>query len=155
MIAAQSAIWRIEEYASAGIAWRRVEEEVRSPKPILAEEISENPCCSGNREGLDGFAPSGMTVGIRDNQRYPHEQHKDQEHHCQQAGGEKCHSIGKKSHGRECEQNSRRYRPKHLTWRKPLRNKMGGSAKINRLFESKGSGTDAQKDAADPIKRFR
>ena len=33
-------------------------------KPILAEEISENPCCSGNREGLDGFAPIRMTVGI-------------------------------------------------------------------------------------------
>jgi hypothetical protein len=26
-------------------------------KPILAEEISENPCCSGNRESLDVFAP--------------------------------------------------------------------------------------------------
>jgi hypothetical protein len=50
-----------------------VEEELRSPMPILAEEISENPCCSGNREGLDGFAPSGMTVGVRDKQRYPHE----------------------------------------------------------------------------------
>jgi len=29
------------------------------------------------------------------------------------------------------------------------------SAKINRLFEGKGSGTDAQKNAADPMKRFR
>jgi hypothetical protein len=60
----------------------------------------------------------------------------------------------KKSHSRQCEQNSRRYRPKHLSWRKPLRNKIGGSAKINRGFEGKGSGTDAQKNAADPIKHF-
>src|SRR6266849_10796089 len=42
-------------------------------KPILAEEISENPRCSGNREGLGGFAPIRMIVGIRKNQRYPHE----------------------------------------------------------------------------------
>ena len=42
-------------------------------KPILAEEISENPRCSGNREGLGGFAPIRMIVGIRENQRYPHE----------------------------------------------------------------------------------
>ena len=42
-------------------------------KPILAEEISENPCCSGNREGLGGFAPIRMTAGIRKKQRYPHE----------------------------------------------------------------------------------
>jgi len=26
-------------------------------KPILAEEISENACGSGNREGFDDFAP--------------------------------------------------------------------------------------------------
>ena len=32
---------------------------------------------------------------------------------------------------------------------------MGGSVKINRLFEGKGSDTEAQKNAADPIKRFR
>ena len=42
-------------------------------KPILAEEISENPRCSGNREGLGGFAPIRMIVGIRKKQRYPHE----------------------------------------------------------------------------------
>jgi hypothetical protein len=42
-------------------------------KPILAEEIGENPRCSGNREGLGGFAPIRMIVGIRKNQRYPHE----------------------------------------------------------------------------------
>ena len=42
-------------------------------KPILAEEISENPRCSGNREGFGGFAPIRMTVGIRKKQRYPHE----------------------------------------------------------------------------------
>ncbi len=40
---------------------------------LLAEEIGENPCCSGNREGLDGFAPIRMTAGIRKKQRYPHE----------------------------------------------------------------------------------
>jgi hypothetical protein len=32
-------------------------------EPMLAEEISENPCSSGNREGLDGFAPIRMTAG--------------------------------------------------------------------------------------------
>jgi hypothetical protein len=32
-------------------------------KPILAEEISENPCCSGNREGLGDFAPIRMIGG--------------------------------------------------------------------------------------------
>jgi hypothetical protein len=42
-------------------------------KPILAEEISENPYCSGNLEGLGVFAPIRMIVGIRKNQRYPHE----------------------------------------------------------------------------------
>jgi hypothetical protein len=42
-------------------------------KPILAEEISENPRCSGNREGLGGFAPILMIVEIRKKQRYPHE----------------------------------------------------------------------------------
>jgi hypothetical protein len=41
-------------------------------KPILAEEIGEYPCCSGNREGLDGFAPIRMTAGSRKQQRYPH-----------------------------------------------------------------------------------
>ena len=123
-------------------------------KPMLAEKISENPRCSGNREGLGGFAPIRMIVGIRKNQRYPHEYPKNHEHHCQKASREKWHSIRKKSHSRQCEQNSRRYCPKHLSWRKPLRNKIGGSAKINRLFEGKGSGTDAQENAADPIKRF-
>jgi hypothetical protein len=42
-------------------------------KPILAEEISENPYCSGNLEGLGVFTPIRMTVGIRKNQRYPHQ----------------------------------------------------------------------------------
>jgi hypothetical protein len=42
-------------------------------RPILAEKISENPCCSGNREGLGVFAPIRMIVGIRKKQRYPHE----------------------------------------------------------------------------------
>jgi hypothetical protein len=42
-------------------------------KPLLAEEIRENPCCSGNRESFDGFAPIRMTAGIRKKQRYPHE----------------------------------------------------------------------------------
>ena len=31
---------------------------------------------------------------------------------------------------------------------------MGGSVKINRLLEGEGSGTDAKRDAADPIKQF-
>lgn len=44
-----------------------------SLRPTLAEEISENPCCSGNREGLGVFAPIRMIVEIRKNQRYPHE----------------------------------------------------------------------------------
>ena len=123
-------------------------------KPILAEEISENPCGSGNRESLGDFAPIRMTAGSRNKQRYPHEQAKDNEHQCEQASGEKRDSIRKKSQSREREQNSGRYRPKHLTWRKPLRNKNGGSVEICRLFEGKGSGTDAQKNAADPIKRF-
>src|SRR5271157_1049164 len=123
-------------------------------KPILAEEISENPCCSGNREGLGVFAPIRMIVGIREKQRYPHEYPKDHEHHCQKASREKCHSIRKKSHSRKCEQNSRRYRPKHLSWRNPLRDKFGGSVKIKRLFEGKGSGTDAQKNAADAMKPY-
>src|SRR5207249_12314878 len=95
-----------------------------------------------------------MTAGIRKKQRYPHEEPKDHKHHGQQASGEKRHSIRKKRHSRECERNSRRYRPKHLTGRKPLRNKTGGSVKINRLFEGKGSDTHAQKNAADPFKRF-
>ena len=64
-------------------------------KPELAEEIRENPCCSGNREGLCGFAPIRMIVGIRNKQRYPHEYPKDHEHHCQKASREKCHSIRK------------------------------------------------------------
>jgi hypothetical protein len=42
-------------------------------KPILAEEIRENPYCSGNLEGLGVFAPIRMIVGIRKNQRYPHQ----------------------------------------------------------------------------------
>jgi hypothetical protein len=42
-------------------------------KPILAEEISENPRCSGNREGLGGFAPIRRIVGTRKKQWYPHE----------------------------------------------------------------------------------
>jgi hypothetical protein len=33
-------------------------------KPILAQEISENPRCSGDREGLDVFEPIRMIVGI-------------------------------------------------------------------------------------------
>src|SRR5260370_39551223 len=123
-------------------------------KPKRAEKISENPCRSGNREGLGEFAPIRMTAGIREKQRYPHEQPKDQEHHRQQASCEKCQSIRKKSHSRKCEQNSGRYRPKHLTGRNPLRNKIGGSAKIKRLFEGKGNSTDAQQNAGDPIKVF-
>jgi hypothetical protein len=39
----------------------------------FAEEVSENPCCPGNREGLGGFVPICMIVRIRKNQRYPHE----------------------------------------------------------------------------------
>src|SRR5208282_1399937 len=121
---------------------------------VLAEEISENPCCSGNREGLDGFAPIGMTAGIGKKQRYPHDEPKEDEHQCEQASGEKRHSIRKKSQSRECEENSGRYRPKHLTWRNPLGHKNGGIGKIKRLFERKGSGTDAHKNAADPILRL-
>src|SRR5208282_2763496 len=123
-------------------------------QPMLAEEIGENPCCSGNREGLDGFAPIRMTAGIGKKQRNPHEQAKEDEHQCEQASGEKRDLIRKKSHSGECEENSGRYRPKHLAGRKPLGNKAGGRAKIKRLFEGKGSGTDAQKNAANPMKRF-
>src|SRR5579859_2011193 len=121
-------------------------------KANLAEEISENPCCSGNREGLGGFAPIRMTAGIRKKQRHPHEQPKEHEHHGQQASGEKRHSIGKKSHSRECEQNSRGYRPRHLTWWKPLGNQTGGGVKIERLFEGKRSDTDAHENATDAMK---
>lgn len=42
-------------------------------KSILAEEIRENPYCSANRESLGVFAPIRLTVGLRKNQRYPHE----------------------------------------------------------------------------------
>jgi hypothetical protein len=42
-------------------------------KPVLAMEIGENPCCSGNSEGLGVFAPIRIIVGIRNKQRYPHE----------------------------------------------------------------------------------
>src|SRR5580658_1766587 len=118
-----------------------------SLRPMLAEEISENPCCSGNRESLGVFAPVRMTVGVRNNQRYPHEEPKAHDHPCHEANRDKRHSIRKQSHGRECEQNSRRYRPKHLRGRNPLRNEIGGSAKIERLFEGKGSDTNAEKNA--------
>src|SRR5580692_11873386 len=118
---------------------------------ILAEEINDNPCCSGNREGLDGLAPIRMVAGIGKQQRYPHKQPKEHEHHCQKASGEKRHAIGKKSHGRERKENSGRYGPEHLTGRKPFGNKTGGRVKIKCLFEGKGSGTQAQKNAADVI----
>src|SRR5690349_10633589 len=95
-----------------------------------AGEVSENPCCPGNLEGLGAFAPIRMIAGIRKKQRYPHDQPKDHEHQCEQASREKRLSIGKKSHSRECEQPGRRYRPKHLAWRKPLRNQTGGSVEI-------------------------
>jgi hypothetical protein len=41
--------------------------------PMLAEEVSENPCRSGNGEGLGGFVPIRVIVGIRKKQWYPHE----------------------------------------------------------------------------------
>ena len=40
---------------------------------LLGEEISNNPYCSSNREGLGVFTPIRMIVAIRKNQRYPHE----------------------------------------------------------------------------------
>ena len=52
-------------------------------KLILAEEISKNPCCSGNRECLGGLAPIRMIVGIRKKQWHPNEQTKDHEHQCE------------------------------------------------------------------------
>ncbi len=42
-------------------------------EPIVAEEIRENPCGSGDREGFGEFAPIRMTVRTRKNQRHPHE----------------------------------------------------------------------------------
>jgi hypothetical protein len=33
-------------------------------KPILAEEIGENPACAGNRESLGVFGPIRMIVRI-------------------------------------------------------------------------------------------
>ena len=59
-------------------------------KAILAEEIGENPCCSGNRKGFGDFAPIRMIAGI-------HEQPKDQEHHGQQASRYDLLDIGRKS----------------------------------------------------------
>ncbi len=122
---------------------------------MLAQEISENPGGSGDREGLDEFRPISMTVGIRKKQRYPYEQPKHHEHQCQQANREKCHSIRKKRKGSEPEQNGRRYRPKYLTWWNPCRNKLGRSVKIKRLFERKGGGRDAKKNTAEPIQWSR
>jgi len=40
-------------------------------KPIPAEEIGEDPCCSGNREGLGEFTPMHMIAGIGKEQRNP------------------------------------------------------------------------------------
>jgi hypothetical protein len=61
----------------ASRALRMSRSEPRPPgvviKPMLAEEISENPCGSGNREGLGEFAPIRMTMGSRKKQRYPDE----------------------------------------------------------------------------------
>lgn len=122
--------------------------------PRLGEEISEDPCYTGNREGFGGFAPIGMAVGTFKKKWYPDNQAKEQEHQGQQASGEKRHPIRKKSHSREREESSRRYGPKHLTWRKPFRDKGGGRGKIKSLFESKGSSADAEKNAADAIPRF-
>lgn len=64
------------------------------------------------------------------------------------------HLIRKKSDSGEREQNRGGYRPKHGAWWNPLRNKPGSSGKIKRLFEGEGCGTEAQKNAADPIQRF-
>jgi hypothetical protein len=44
----------------------------RSLSPMLAEEISQNPSCSRDREGLGGFAPVRMIVGMHNKQRDPH-----------------------------------------------------------------------------------
>ena len=46
----------------------------------LAEEIGENPDCSGNREGLGEFAPIRVTAGIGKKQRNPDEQSEAYEH---------------------------------------------------------------------------
>ena len=119
-------------------------------KTILAEKIGKDPRCSGNREGLDCFAPSRMIVGIRKKQRHPHDQPEAHEHHRQQASREKCHSIRKQRNGREGERNRRRKRPKHLTRRKPARNELGGSVDIKRLLERKRSDAGTKQNAADP-----
>jgi hypothetical protein len=123
-------------------------------RPILAEEISENPCRSGNREGLGEFAPIRMTAGIREKQRYPQEQPKDQEHHRQQASREKCQSIRKKSQSRKCEQKQWSLPPKTSDWEESTSEQDWRSAKMKRLFEGKGNSTDAQQNAGDPIKVF-
>jgi len=72
-------------FLTMGFAWSLIEQSTsREPahltssrsmviQPILAEHISENPDCSGNCEGFDGFAPIRMIVGIRKKHRYPHE----------------------------------------------------------------------------------
>src|SRR5208283_766320 len=119
---------------------------------IQAEEIGENPCGAGNREGFGGFTPIRMIAGIGKKQWHPDEQAEGHEHQGRQASGEKRHAIRKKSQRRKCEEKSRGYGPKHRTWRKPLGNKTGGSVEIKRLFEGKGNGTDAQKNAAEAIK---
>ena len=121
----------------------------------LAKEISENPCGSSNREGFGEFAPIRMIVRIGKKQRYPHEEPKRHEHDGKQASSEKRHPIRNQSHGREGEENSCDYGPEHLTGRKPLRDENGGSVKIKRLFESKGRGADAEKNAADAIQRLK
>ena len=72
-------------------------------RPMLAKEISENPRCSGNREGFGGFTPIRTIVEIGKNQRHPHQEPKDHEHDGQKTSREKRQSIRKKSNRRECE----------------------------------------------------
>ena len=60
-------------FALAAVALLANRMALLAARPNLGEEISENPCCPGNREGLDGFAPIRMTVGSRKEQRYPHD----------------------------------------------------------------------------------
>ena len=61
--------------------------------------------------------------------------------------------IRNQSQSREREENRGRNCPKHLAGRNPLRHKGDGGAEIKHLFEGKGNGANAKKNAADSTKR--
>lgn len=99
------------------------------------EKIDDDPCGSGNREGLQTFAPVPGLGRLRNRHRYPNRDAENQQHSRKEPGSELRFVTNDERHAGEGKCNSRRNGPKPTAEWNPFRNQTCRAGKELHLLD--------------------